>query len=91
MGWKLLRASEISDLVITGESFSGDRFGYNPGNLGITNIYCCVSPVVETVPKIARETPREATAGYLTHNELMKRFRFYHPIPVTELYTKVFV
>ena len=93
-GWKLFRASEISDLEITGEPFRGDRVGCDLEELGIKNIYCCVSPALETVPGTATGAPSCETpqaAGYLTHNELMRRFRFYHPIPVTELYTNVFI
>jgi len=95
VGWKLFRASEISDLEITGERFSGDRPGYDPDNLGMTTIYCCVSIGAEPVRNVAREIPyyetrREQTADYLTHNELMRRFRFSHPVPLPELYTNIF-
>lgn len=102
VGWKLFRASEISDLEITRERFSGDRPGYNPDDMGMTTIHCCVSLEEKSekqskvsmgkVPRIEREipsyeTPREQAAVYLTHNELMRRFRFTHPVPLPELYT----
>ena len=105
VGWKLYRASEISDLEITHEEFSGDRAGYDPDNPKVTTIYCRVTkgtggevraeePVVP-VPKIERkipryEIPRKQTIVFLTHNELMRRFRLTHPIPLPELYTNVF-
>ena len=95
VGWKLFRASEISDLEITGERFSGDRPGYDPDAVEMTTVYCCVSIGAEPVLKIERgipssEMPREQTAVYLTHNELMRRFRLSHPIPLPELYTNIF-
>ena len=105
VGWKLYRASEISDLEITKERFSGDRPRYDPDNPEMTTIYCCVAigtgdegraeEIAAPVPKIERkilcyETPRKQTAVFLTHNELMRRFRFAHPIPLPELYTTIF-
>ncbi len=102
VGWKLYRASEISELEITGEPFSGDRPGYEPDNVEMTTIYCCVSggageevraePVAGIAGKIPRyEASRKQTAVLLTHNELMRRFRFLHPLPLYELYTNIFV
>jgi len=100
VGWKLFRASEISDLEITGERFSGNRPGYDPDNLEMTTVYCCVSlgtgadGGAEPAPKVEKmpyyETPQKPTPSYLTHNELMRRFRLSHPIPLPELYTNIF-
>jgi len=99
-GWKLYRASEISELEISKERFSGDRDGYDPDNLEMTTIYCCVSPGTgadggaEPAPKVEKmpyyETPPKPMPLYLTHNELMRRFRLSHPIPLPELYTNIF-
>ncbi len=105
VGWKLFRSSEISDLDITGERFSVNRPGYDPENPEMTTIYCCVSggevaevkrqKSMEKVPKIEREIPsyeetEKPKVLLLTHNELMRRFRFSHPIPLPELYTNIF-
>jgi hypothetical protein len=95
VGWKLYRASEISDLVITRERFNGDRPGYDPDNLEMATVYCSVSIGAdaeygaEETGKPHYETPRKQAAAELTHNELMRRFRFTHPIPLTELYTNI--
>ena len=43
VGWKLYRASEISDLRITNRVFSSDRAGYSLDNLRWKTIYCCIS------------------------------------------------
>ena len=105
VGWKLFRASEMEDLEITGERFSGDRTGYNPDNLEMTTIYCCVSlgeydesrtqVSVAKVPKMERPSyqkrEKPTATVILTHNELMRRFRFTHPIPLPELYTSIFI
>jgi len=42
VGWKLFRASEMEDLGITTEHFTGDRPGYDPDDVGMATIYCCV-------------------------------------------------
>jgi hypothetical protein len=46
-------------------------------------------PKIEPVPGFA--APQKPVARLLTHNELMRRFRFTHPIPLPELYTYIFV
>ena len=43
VGWKLFRFSEIYNLEITSEHFTGIRPGYNPDDLFMTTIYCHVS------------------------------------------------
>ena len=93
VGWKLYRASEIQGIEPTGETFTGRRPGYDPDDTGMEHIYCRVVPaatdVAETVP--APETVGMPAARSFTHNELMRRFRFGHPLPVPELYSHVFL
>jgi hypothetical protein len=104
IGWKLYRASEMSDIVVSKEQFSGDRPEYDPGSVEMEKLYCCVTPfkgseaeppkaiaapAVE-VPKIEkRELPsyEKPPARFLTHNELMRIFRFEHPDRLPELDT----
>lgn len=97
VGWKLYRASEMEDIEISREQFGGDRPGYDPDGVDMVTIYCCVTPETDAEVR-ARETLKvEPLSGYqksqkpvtrmLTHNELMRRFRFTHPIPIPELYT----
>jgi len=43
VGWKLFRASRISNLVVTGKHFTGIRDGYNPNDKAMTVIYCFMS------------------------------------------------
>lgn len=89
VGWKLYRASEMEDIEVSREQFNGDRPGYDPNNVDMATIYCCVTPV-KTAPVPAYKTVQRKEPGYLTHNELMKRFRFTHPHPIRELYTYIF-
>ena len=42
VGWKLFRVSEISNLTITDELFSGTRPGYNPNDSAMATIHCHV-------------------------------------------------
>ena len=46
-------------------------------------------PKIEPLP--GYEAPQKPVARLLTHNELMRMFRFTHPIPLPELYTYIFV
>jgi len=99
VGWKLYRASEMEDIGITAGHFTGDRPGYDPDDLGMATIYCCVSPGVyaeagtKEAPKVAPvpcyAVPEKPVSVFLTHNELMRRFRFTHPLPLPELYTNI--
>ncbi len=100
VGWKLYRASEMEDIEIFREQFGGDRPGYDPDSVDMVTIYCCVTPETDAEVR-GRETLKvEPLSGYeksqkpvtrmLTHNELMRRFRFTHPIPIPELYTYIF-
>lgn len=100
VGWKLYRASEMTDIEISNERFTGDRPGYDPDAVEMATIYCCVTPLAEAVakaPEILKVEPvpqpekrREPVGSLLTHNELMRRFRFGHPIPIPEIYTLFF-
>jgi len=42
VGWKLFRVANLSNLSTTGESFTGNRPGYNPQDSGMMQIYCHV-------------------------------------------------
>ena len=76
VGWKLYRASEMEDIGITAEHFTGDRPGYNPDDVDMATIYCCVSPGVyaevrtKEAPKIAPvpvyEAPQKPVSGFST-------------------------
>ena len=109
VGWKLYRESEIEDMVILRENFTGDRPGYDPDEVGMSRIICCVKPVKiageavapppKVEPLVAEEAPTvvetppvpetipQPVIRYITHNELMERFRYAHPMPIPELYT----
>jgi hypothetical protein len=119
VGWKLYRESEMEDMEVRTEKFTGERPGYDPDNIGMWQVICCVRPVkkaeevVEPPPppppveKLTIESPpapfyepapmpppspppevkRPPIVRYFTHNELMERFRFAHPMPIPELYT----
>ncbi len=93
--WKLYRASEIEDIAILNEQFSGDRPGYDPDNIDMIVIHCCMTPVKGAPEAKAAVKPeiggtKKVDLRALTHNELMRRFRFTHPIPIPELYTYMF-
>jgi len=93
--WKLYRASEMEDIAVLNEQFSGDRPGYDPDSVEMVVIYCCVTPVKGKPEATAAAVPnhggiQEAGSRYLTHNELMRRFRFIHPIAIPDLYTYIF-
>ena len=106
VGWKLYRTSEMENIEVKREQFSGDRPGYDPDKIDMVKIYCCITPVKETEneirvtpkeePKVklaplpAYELPREPVINSLTHNELMRKFRFTHPIPIPEIYTNIY-
>jgi hypothetical protein len=93
VGWKLYRASEMEDIEILNEQFSGDRPGYDPDDIEIAVLRCYVVPVKEgqeAVAASARKKPEKPDSLALTHNELMRRFRFTHPIPIPDLYTCMF-
>ena len=93
VGWKLYRASEMEDITVLKEQFDGCRPGYDPDGVGMEVIYCCVTPAENPPteePLPIEKTIPEKKSEYLTHNELMRRFRFTHPIPIPEIYTYIF-
>ena len=93
VGWKLYRASEMEDIEVHNEQFDGNRPGYNPDNIDMAVIRCYVTPVKETpkVKPVPTQEEREAPELiYLTHNELMRNFRFTHPLPIPDIYTYIF-
>jgi len=62
VGWKLYRASEMEDLAITREQFSGDRPGYDQNNVDMAKIYCSVTPLKKTEDEgeaVTAITPKE--------------------------------
>jgi len=105
VGWKLYRESEMEDIVVLNDHFTGERPNYDPDNIGMVEVICCVRPVRKREPAIEppvltiesspipNYTPspkvQQPIVRYLTHNELMARFRFAHPIPIPELNTKL--
>jgi hypothetical protein len=106
VGWKLYRTSEMGDIEVKREQFSGDRPGYDPDKIDMVKIHCCITPVKKTEneirvtpkeePKVnlaplpAYELPRDPVINSLPHNELMRRFRFTHPSPIPEINTNIF-
>lgn len=116
IGWKLYRVSEMEDLEVMREKFKGNRPGYAPDGLQMSQVICCVKPVAPTIEEI-KEPPKEEAKvevtpipvpaplpvvppptpapevkpqpviRYLTHNELMERFRYAHPMSIPELDT----
>ena len=88
--WKLYRASEMEDIEVSNEQFSGNRPGYDPNGVAMAVIRCYVTPAKvapEAAAEPTHEKHQEPEPKNLTHNELMKRFRFTHPLPIPELYT----
>jgi len=79
-GWKLYRASEMEDITVTKEPFTGLRPGYDPENIDMIEVVGCVRPVPTTLQPL--------TPPSLTHNELMRRFRLTHPLPIPEPNTR---
>ncbi|HJX12775.1 MAG TPA: hypothetical protein VJ377_04525 [Dehalococcoidales bacterium] len=84
VGWKLYRVSEMENIEITRREFGGDRPGYDPDDIGMARIICRVVPV-KIAPKIAPKVATPRVDAALTHNELMKRFRFTHPAPLPRM------
>ena len=100
VGWKLYRESEMEDIVILKDDFNGERPNYDPDNIGLWQVICCVQPRRRAEPApaptplpVAEPEPAPGPAPpivrYLTHNELMQRFRFAHPQPIRELDTRL--
>jgi hypothetical protein len=105
VGWKLYRASEMTDISITPDKFEGDRDGFDPDSVEMMTIYCCVveslegrreitPPCVPPAPPPVEKVsvgaaPEKPKTIFLTHNELMRRFRLTHPRPLPDLDTLV--
>jgi len=88
MGWKLYRLSEMEDLEILKEKFDGDRPNYDPDDIAMDKILCCVR--LKPAPAaVGPEMKVQAVMVYLTHNEVMARFRYAHSMPVPQLQTAV--
>ena len=103
-GWKLFRLSEISDLKVIKENFAVSSRGYNPNNVTMTSVYCCVTAADEGDSKPQKEIrlveskETEVRSHYdrtihvalpLTHNERMRRFRFSHPSLLSKVTERV--
>jgi hypothetical protein len=90
VGWKLYRASEMEDIRVLREKFTGNRPGFDLDYVEMARIICYVRPLWETEEAIKAPSgapgiiPR-TSPRYLTHNELMTRFRYAHPWRVAEL------
>lgn len=93
VGWKLYRFSEMSKLRIVDDHFSGGRPGYDPDNLDMTTIYCCVSLTADEKAEAERITelstmdrgeslPHEKSESSAVsspeHYQQMQRFRISH-------------
>ena len=96
-GWKLYRASEMEEIIIKKEPFTGDRPGYDPDDIDMVKVFCSVrqeQPAIKkavAAPRPLKVEPQPALAAvekqsliYLTHNELMRQFRLTHPLAVSE-------
>jgi len=51
VGWKLYRVSDMEDLEVHGQHFTGDRPGYEPENLEMARLICFVQPPLHTEEK----------------------------------------
>jgi hypothetical protein len=105
VGWKLYRASEMEDISVSDEQFSGDRPGYDPNKIDMVKIRCRITPVkktevsvkvipreepkVEAAPLPHDEPPPESEIKNLTHNECMRKFRATHPTYIREIYANI--
>jgi hypothetical protein len=72
-GWQLYRLSDIENIRVLDELFSGVRDGYDSRKAGMVTVYCSVLP-----------PPAESAAGPenvpLSHDDSMKHFRNSHTI-----------
>lgn len=64
-GWRLYRVSDMEEIVIKMEQFTGDRPNYKPDNLEFAKIICCVkveakseAPTVDKPAAPAGEIPK---------------------------------
>jgi hypothetical protein len=49
LGWKLYRVSDMEDIVVQKEHFTGIRPGYAPENLEMAQVICCVPAIQQPV------------------------------------------
>jgi hypothetical protein len=91
-GWKLYRASEMEDMRVSEKQFPGDRPEYDPDDIDMSEVIECVRFEKPAVKRSFYLPPRydSAVPGYLTHNQLMRRFRFSHPMPQEDIYTLLY-
>jgi hypothetical protein len=81
-GWRLYRASEMEDITVMKEEFTGARPGYDPDNIDMVEIFACVQPEKKAPVGVKEAHQPVPTARQpLSHNELMRRFRVTHPLP----------
>lgn len=100
VGWKLYRFSEISKLEVVNENFTGTRPGYDPDNLKMTTVYCCVSAnageesgpeevaglvPASGMPNLSYEKGEDLAVFCQKHDELMRKFRLSHSIFPSEM------
>ncbi|MBA7665637.1 hypothetical protein ES703_73711 [subsurface metagenome] len=75
VGWKLFRASEIHDLTLADEHFTGDRPRYHPNQSLMDPVYCQVS--TDTPDKADQTEPQKAkklfTRGYIRLIKLARK------------------
>jgi predicted DNA-binding transcriptional regulator YafY len=73
-GWKLYRLSQMKNIRVLDEQFSGLRDDYSSRKAGMVTVYCSVLPPSEDVIEKAESTT-------VSHDESMRRFRFRHTAP----------
>jgi hypothetical protein len=73
-GWKLYRLSEMEDLEILPEKFTGERPNYDPDDIAMDKVICCVR-----LKRLPGDVKVGTVIKYLDHNEVMSRFRYAHP------------
>jgi len=102
-GWKLFRLADISDLHIINEPFTTANHEPNLYQVTMSPVYCCITPddadgvrleekapVREPGVAVSRTyTPEVKQGSPLTHNELMRRFRFSHQAIVSRVAKRV--
>jgi hypothetical protein len=97
VGWKLYRISEMEEIKVSRERFAGDRPGYDPEDIHMVQVFCCVRPVKPAAGELKETTslpeakpppvypaPRPLSPESLPHNEAMRRFRFTHSPAISE-------
>jgi len=73
VGWKLCRLSEIKNIELLDEHYSGVRDDYDSRKAGMVAVYCSVLPPTEAAIVGPESMP-------LSHEESMKRFRTGHTL-----------